>query len=90
MLLATNVLYRRWLQASCLIFTEISRLRLILDYRYFTREHAQAYKLTGWVRNKSDGNVSRALHVEPHAHILNMCTRSRAKHREGKEKWQSS
>ncbi|KAJ4396933.1 hypothetical protein N0V93_001155 [Gnomoniopsis smithogilvyi] len=28
-----------------------------VGFRYFTREHAQAYKITGWVRNKSDGNV---------------------------------
>ncbi|CAN8099814.1 unnamed protein product [Discula destructiva] len=28
-----------------------------VGFRYFTRKHAQAYNLTGWVRNKSDGNV---------------------------------
>lgn len=58
MLLGTDSFYRCWFQASIVIFTEISMLWLTVYYRYFTREHAQAYKLTGWVRNKSDGNVS--------------------------------
>lgn len=29
---------------------------------YFTREHATAYELTGWVRNTKEGKVSEPLH----------------------------
>ena len=44
--------------------TDMKRIGAVVEgrvqgvgFRYFTRDRARAYRLTGWVRNLPDGNV---------------------------------
>lgn len=53
----------------------------MLGDSYFTRKHATAYELTGWVRNTKEGKVSGLLHHEKRRQDLTMSTRLREKHR---------
>lgn len=75
---------------STLLCTRYKYLLLRIGHRYFTREHAQAYQVTGWVRNRSDGNVSEGLPGVELRKGLTPGTRSRAKLREARERWASS
>lgn len=63
---------------------------LIASIRYYTRKHATAYNITGWVRNTAEGKVSQRHAKANRRSHPDRDPRLKVKRKEMTERWRSS